>query len=237
MIQALQGVNPLSPESKDVIRWGGNLAPLTLTGEPWRLLASMFLHIGLLHLAANSYMLVVLGRIVEREFGSVRFALIYLLSGLFGSLASVRFSTGIHISAGASGALMGIAGACLAHAAIAFWRDEESDSVRLTGPLIQTIVLNLVLGASMSGIDNVCHIGGLLAGAVIGLAFAVTRFDNNVLKRSGAAAVVSVALLALLYCSVRQPPSPELLLIKRDLLRELDGKPPTDDAAAPDEAL
>lgn len=230
VMQCFSGVDPLSPQTSQVIRWGGNLAPFTLTGEPWRLLTSMFLHIGLLHLAANSYMLYVLGGVVEREFGSVRFGLIYLIAGLFGSLASAALTTSFKISAGASGALMGIAGACLAHSLVAYLRGEQSDSVRLRGPLTQTIILNLVLGANMKGIDNVCHIGGLIAGAAIGLAFAVTRFDNNVLKRTVSAALISVGFLSLLYAAVSRPPSPQLLQLKQQLQLELGAKLPPDNA-------
>ncbi|WP_426103644.1 rhomboid family intramembrane serine protease [Massilia sp. TSP1-1-2] len=229
-IQLLQGIDPMSPDTVGMIRWGANLAPLTLTGEPWRLLSSMFLHFGLIHLALNCYMLLMLGGIVEREFGSARFALIYLLSGLFGSLASALWYTSFKVSAGASGALMGIAGACLAHALIAWLRKEQSEAVRLTGPLTQTIGINLVLGALNPAVDNACHVGGLLAGALIGAVFTVTRFEHSAAKRAAAAAIVSVAALALLYVTVSRPPSPELVQLKLQLQAELDGKPPMAEA-------
>lgn len=224
VLQIIKGVDPMSPDTRDLIGWGANVAPLTLTGEPWRLLTSMFLHIGLVHLAVNSYMLVVLGRVVEWEFGSVRFTLIYLLSGLFGSLASALWYASFKVSAGASGALMGIAGACLAHSLIAYLRNEKGEAGRLRGPLIQTIGLNLVLGAIIPGVDNAAHIGGLIAGAVIGGIFALSSF-NSALKRSLVAVVVSLASLTLLHSAVTGPPSAALVQIKLQLLRELARTP------------
>ena len=202
VIQLVKGVDLMTPETFQLIKWGANVSQLTLNGQPWRLLTSMFLHIGLIHLAANCYMLTVLGPIVEREFGTVRFTLVYLLSGLFGSLASALWADGFKVSAGASGALMGITGACLAHSLVAYLRDKQGFAASLMVPLAQTIGINLAFGALVEGVDNACHVGGLLSGAVIGGIFALTRFDNNVLMRSVVAAIVSIASLALLYLAV-----------------------------------
>lgn len=224
VLQVFKGVDPMSPETRDIIEWGANAAPLTLTGEPWRLLTSMFLHIGLIHLAANCYMLMVLGGIVEQEFGSVRFALIYLLSGLFGSLASAVLATSFKVSAGASGALMGIAGACLAHSLVAYVRDKQGVAAGLMVPLLQTIAINLAFGALVEGVDNAAHIGGLLAGAVIGGIFAVTRF-NSALKRALVGAIVSVASVALLHHAVTRPPTTKLIVMKMQLKMEMARMP------------
>ncbi len=222
--QVINGVDPTSPETRDMIAWGANVPPLTLTGEPWRLLTSMFLHIGLIHLAANCYMLMVLGGIVEREFGSARFTLIYLLSGLFGSLASALLATSFKVSAGASGALMGITGACLAHSLVAYIRDKQGVAAGLMVPLLQTIGINLAFGALVDGVDNAAHVGGLLAGAVIGGIFAVTRFKDW-FKRSLVAAMVTIASLALLNHAVTRPPSTALMMMKLQLKLELARQP------------
>lgn len=87
-LQISSGIDWMKPALSDLIGWGANVAPLTLQGEPWRLLTSMFLHGGLVHILMNMYMLVLCGRFVERLYGSFNFTLIYLLSGLFGSLVS-----------------------------------------------------------------------------------------------------------------------------------------------------
>ena len=203
VIQLVKGVDLMRPDVDQLIAWGANKPLLTLNGQPWRLLTSMFLHIGLIHLAANCYMLKVLGPIVEREFGTVRFTLVYLLSGLFGSLASALWTANADkVSAGASGALMGITGACLAHSLVAYVRDKQGFAASLLMPLAQTIAINLAFGAMVKGVDNACHVGGLLSGAVIGGIFALTRFEDNGLMRSVVAAIVSIASLALLNLAV-----------------------------------
>jgi membrane associated rhomboid family serine protease len=90
------------------ILWGGaNFNPLTLNGEPWRLVTSMFLHFGILHLAVNMYGLYSLGIGLEPAVGTPRFLLVYLLCGLASGIASLVFNVYV-ISAGASGAIFGI---------------------------------------------------------------------------------------------------------------------------------
>ncbi len=78
-------------------------------GQTWRLFTAMFIHIGVFHLLVNLYALYALGPLVEGYFGHARFLAIYLVGGLFGSLASYAFSDAV--SAGASGAIFGLAGA------------------------------------------------------------------------------------------------------------------------------
>jgi len=160
-----------SPSNAQLLGWGANFAPLTLGDEPWRLLTSMFLHANWIHLLMNMYMLVILGGVLERAMGSWRFGVVYLLSGLAGSLASAFwFSpyTGHHavVSIGASGALMGLAGA----AAVLAWRFPSGwppgDSVRISRQaIVQVVAINLVYGFLTVGIDQAAHCGGLLMGA------------------------------------------------------------------------
>ncbi len=217
MILVAKGADPIWPDWRQMIAWGANYAPATLNGQPWRLFTSMFLHLGVIHLVANGYMLVVLGRIVEWDFGSLRFTLIYLLSGLFGSLASALLvtATDIKVSAGASGALMGIAGACLAHGLVSYLRNKQGLADSLIVPLILTISLNLAFGALVDGVDNACHIGGLLAGGVLGGIFAVTRFENSALKRYSVTAMVTLVSLSLLFYAVKPVHHPYWQLVTR----------------------
>jgi hypothetical protein len=81
------GADLMSPSSSLLIRFGSNFRPLTWNGEEWRLLTSAFLHFGLIHIALNMYALYQGGAFVERLFGSTRYALIYLLSALAGSVS------------------------------------------------------------------------------------------------------------------------------------------------------
>jgi rhomboid protease GluP len=140
-------------------------------GEYWRLVASLFLHFGILHLVFNVWALWVLGREVEALYGSVRFATIYFLSGLFGNVAFYCLGGPFVPSAGASGAIFGIIGA-----EIAFFYINR----RLLGGLSQQrlrnlfvlVAINLVFGFTAAGINNIAHMGGLISGLLLGLALA-----------------------------------------------------------------
>ncbi|KAA3595985.1 MAG: rhomboid family intramembrane serine protease [Calditrichaeota bacterium] len=153
-----------SPEM--LILFGAKFNPLITDGEYWRLLTSMFIHIGIIHLFFNLYALFILGKSVECFFGKIDFLVIYFISGLWGSLFSYAFNNSI--SAGASGAVFGLIGALISFFAIN--REMFGESGKKT--LISTIfiaVLNLVIGFSTSGIDNYAHIGGLLGGLSLGV--------------------------------------------------------------------
>ena len=100
-----------------LVQYGANFGPAIIRGETWRFFTSMFLHIGIAHLLFNSYALFIFGIEMERIYGTGRFLSIYVLSGLYGSLASFSFSGQAVISAGASGAIFGIIGMNLAF----FW--------------------------------------------------------------------------------------------------------------------
>ena len=102
------------PNARTLIDLGAENPVLVASGETWRMFTAMFLHIGLIHLAVNAYSLYILGNVLEREVGRVRFLALYLLSGLFASAASYYFSPLNSVSAGASGAIFGIFGAVFA---------------------------------------------------------------------------------------------------------------------------
>jgi len=185
-----------------LIRLGAKYSPLIVSGEYWRLLTAMFLHIGLMHLAFNAYALVAIGADLERIVGWARFLAIYLLAGLFGSLASYAFSP--NLSAGASGAIFGVIGALGAFFALYRERLGQWGRSRLTNILF-LIAINLFLGFTNPGIDNYGHLGGLLSGAVLGLILAPryqpdvtgTRLvDLTSLRRSWPVLIVALALLA-----------------------------------------
>ncbi|MCZ7680994.1 MAG: rhomboid family intramembrane serine protease [Sandaracinaceae bacterium] len=84
----LSGVSPFLPDVESLVDWGANHRPLTRGGEWWRMVSSMFVHGGLVHLGFNMYALLIAGRLVERLYGHLGYALLYLLAGLAGSAAS-----------------------------------------------------------------------------------------------------------------------------------------------------
>ena len=156
-------------------------------GEYYRLLTSMFLHYGLLHLALNMWALWVLGRELEARLGPLRFSVLYLVSGLGGSVACYVFAPASQ-AAGASGAIYGLFAALF----IVFRRLNRD-----TSAIITVLVINLVLSFSVPGISIEAHLGGLVTGAVLGvaLAYAPKAIRNRVL-------VGTVAALLLFFTAV-----------------------------------
>jgi rhomboid protease GluP len=146
---------------------GANVPPLVQEGQYWRLVASMFLHIGILHLAVNGWALYQLGSLFEILLGSSRLLLVYFASGIAGSIASVMFSRA-ELSAGASGAIFGLMGALIAF----LLKRRENLTPQAKSLLMQLVgwaVVNVVFGFSVKGIDNAAHLGGAAAGFLLGL--------------------------------------------------------------------
>ncbi len=158
--------------------FGANFGPYTLTGEWWRLLTYMFLHGGLMHIAFNMWCLWDLGALCESLYGRWTFAAIYLITGIAGGLASVAWNPGVP-SVGASGAIFGLAGALLA----SFYLGEFSvPKVAIQGTLRSLLFFvgfNVLFGAIVSGIDNACHVGGLLSGLILGALIARAAPDPS----------------------------------------------------------
>src|SRR5262249_30762661 len=103
------GAAPGRSTREDLIRWGASYGPLILQGQWWRLVTSMFVHIGIFHLIVNMWCLWNLGRLAEISLGRATFLLVYFATGVGGGLASLLWHPNI-VSAGASGAIFGIAG-------------------------------------------------------------------------------------------------------------------------------
>jgi membrane associated rhomboid family serine protease len=133
-------------------------APSVSQGKWWLLITAGFLHGSILHLFFNAYILWVVGGQLESIVGSIRFGIIYLVSLLGGSIASYLFSPFGTYSVGASGAIFGLMGSMLV----------VGRKIRIDISQITTLViLNVVLGFVISGIDWRAHLGGLFAGALI----------------------------------------------------------------------
>jgi membrane associated rhomboid family serine protease len=133
-------------------------APSVSQGKWWLLITAGFLHGSILHLFFNAYILWVVGGQLESIVGSIRFGIIYFVSLLGGSIASYLFSPFGTYSVGASGAIFGLMGAMLV----------VGRKIRIDISQITTLViLNVVLGFVISGIDWRAHLGGLFAGALI----------------------------------------------------------------------
>lgn len=149
-----------------LIHSGAIVPDIPQTGQWWRLVTAMFLHIGLLHLLFNGWALYQLGALFEMMFGTQRFLIVYVVAGIVASFASVLFTRSL--AAGASGAIFGILGALI----VAIRRSPRWRNESWTKGLVQQLLfwagLNIFLGFSYPGIDNAAHLGGFVTGMIAG---------------------------------------------------------------------
>lgn len=144
----------------------------------WRLITSIFIHIGFIHLFLNNYALWIIGQEIEQIYGSARFVVLYLITGVVGSLGSYIFNPQA-TSAGASGAIFGLFGVM---ATFAFKYRKEIPALlsrEIRRRVLPIIFINLVFGFSVSIVDNAAHIGGLLGGIALALAVPYMRPDEK----------------------------------------------------------
>ena len=162
--------------------------------QSWRLLAAMFVHIGLQHFVLNMVTLYFLGRIAEDLFGSKAFLALYLLSGLMGNLFVLAFSPEV-VAAGASTALFGIFGAIASLRFIA-----RSPYIQYLSQSYTSLILVNILFSFMPGISLAGHLGGLVGGGILAFVFPVYGERDSVKKswRLGAL-LLYTAVAGLLY--------------------------------------
>lgn len=150
-----------------LVAMGAEVPVLIKQGEWWRLLAATALHGGLIHILLNSYVLYSFGPFLEKLLGWQRFLVLYILSGLAGTLlgTAVGELVGIQVSIGASGSLFGLLGA----AAVLAFRDLGLPQ-ELVASLRKAALVNLGLNVMASlrpNVDWVAHLGGGLMGAAL----------------------------------------------------------------------
>ncbi|MCT2537560.1 rhomboid family intramembrane serine protease [Aquibacillus koreensis] len=171
-----------------LINLGAKYNPAIIEGEWWRIISSMFLHIGVLHLFMNMLALFYVGALVEQIYGNVRFTIIYFLAGIIGGLSSFAFNS--QVAAGASGALFGLFGALLF-----FGLNYRRVFFQTMGwNVIFVILLNIMFGLSIPAIDNGAHLGGLLGGFV---ASSIVFFPSRQKKIIQLFAIIVYASLAI----------------------------------------
>lgn len=162
------------------LKMGANFAPLIRQGEVWRVITYMFLHASLLHLIVNMYSLYALGASVENFLGRWKFIVVYLVSGICGGLLSA--ATGSNsISVGASGAIFGLAGALLYFGY--HYRTYLGEAIKKQ--IIPIILINLLIGYLIAGIDNFGHIGGLIGGILCTMALGIDGKSKTFEKING----------------------------------------------------
>jgi membrane associated rhomboid family serine protease len=168
--------------------WGGGDAIGVANGEWYRLVTSMFLHASLVHIASNMISLFFIGPMLEAMLGRLRFTLVYLIGGLAGAVTSYWFMTPLSpASLGASGAISAVFG-CLVVIGL---RRKILDP----GMIVVVLVINIVIPLQNTNIDWRDHVGGVVAGALIGAVYAFAPELIRALGRSGAPREQQVRLL------------------------------------------
>jgi membrane associated rhomboid family serine protease len=165
-----------------LLAFGAQTNELLRNGEWFRLITPAFVHIGLIHIGMNSYVLWTIGPLVEKLYGSSRYLLIYLLTAAGGSFASFinhgLKNDSFGASAGASGAIFGLFGV-VAVFSYKYRNELPSSFIKaLKSSILPAIAINLVIGFSIKIVDNAAHIGGLLTGAVLALVIPYIPTNN-----------------------------------------------------------
>lgn len=183
-----------STNVRTLINFGANAVIYTKHGEYYRLLTSIFLHAGIIHLLCNMYSLYVIGPQAESFYGKLKYLFIFLFSGISGSLLSVALSGNNTVSVGASGAIFGLLGSILY---FGYHYRVYLGNV-LKSQIIPIIILNLLIGFTFSGIDNLAHIGGLIGGIFASMAVGVPSKSKTSDKANGCILLL-IYLVFLIY--------------------------------------
>jgi len=198
-------LNPMvGPSDDSLTKLGAKVTVKIQEGEWWRLFTAMFLHAGVVHLLVNMVAVIAVGISLEEDFGSLRIASLYLISGVTGNLLSANFLP-LQMTVGASGSCFGLLGAALGDLLQNSHRVEEW--CRQVIYLLSCACVSLMLGL-LPLIDNFAHVGGFMAGTLAGLSLlveetTVTRGGDSVSRcclacRSFVAANAGILLGALI---------------------------------------
>lgn len=171
-----------SENTETLVNFGANVPALIRGGEYYRLIASGFLHIGVIHLLCNMYSLFVLGPNIEHFYGKVKYVLIYFFSMIMASLFVMVFQNDYSISAGASGAIFGLLGSLLYFG----FRYRGYLGNQVINQIIPVIIINLVIGFMFTGISNAAHIGGLIGGVAVSFMLGINDKGEKSSRISGA---------------------------------------------------
>ena len=165
-----------SHDVQTLVKFGALYKPFVKNGEFFRLITCAFVHIGVVHLLVNSYSLFIIGSQMESFLGKLKYFFVYIISALCGSLMSIVFHE--TVSAGASGAIFGLLGSMLYFG----YNYRVFLGNVLRSQIIPLIILNLVIGFIIPGVDVAAHVGGLLGGIIatqaVGLKHKTSTFEK-----------------------------------------------------------
>jgi len=164
LIEIIKSRNLIDINIYTLIEIGAKVNILINRGEIYRLITSTFLHGGIMHILFNMSALNIIGKEVEYIYGSKKYILIYILSALSGSLFSYLFNPN-SVSVGASGAIFGLLGAMLVFGL----KEKDKIGKQYVKNILETLAINVIIGITISNIDNYAHLGGLIMGAISAL--------------------------------------------------------------------
>jgi rhomboid protease GluP len=199
-VMVFSGVSAIDPTPGQAIAFGADYGPLTLGGQWWRLVTSMFVHFGFIHLGLNMWCLWNLGRAAERLLGRFCYLLAYFASGIFGSIASVYWHPQA-AGAGASGAIFGLAGVLVSFVYLKKTPAHLQLNKNVLGSLGTFIAYNLIFGAAIPGISLAAHVGGLVMGLFVG-ALLPSAAASESARRARLSFVVAITAIALIASAV-----------------------------------
>jgi rhomboid protease GluP len=192
------GVSLTDPGANDLLHWGADYGPDTLSGQYWRIITSGFLHIGIVHLALNMWCLWFLGRLLERLVGAFTTFGLYLVTAAGASLMSLSWNP-MRMSAGASGAIFGVAGVLIPVFYFGKLNLPPENVRKLLGYVVRFSLINLIYGLR-AHVDNMAHLGGLVTGLLTGIflarSFSLPNEERSVQRRT---VVVVAALTVALF--------------------------------------
>jgi rhomboid protease GluP len=202
IIMVMKGAHIFSPDSQSLILWGANFRPLTLNGQWWRLFTSIFLHLDFFHLLMNTIALFYIGLLLEPRLGKTMLISSYVLTGILASTTSLWWHD-LTISAGASGAIIGLYGVLLALLTTNLIEKHLRSALMII--TASFVGYNLVLGLQ-GNTDNAAHIGGLLSGVVIGYSIVPILKRNDDLRSKINyvlfSTAITIALCTLIFKSI-----------------------------------
>lgn len=166
LISAFIDGNLFSLKTERLLLYGALSKDHIANGEVWRLFSHMFLHAGLMHIAYNLVVLGLIGAIIEPVVGKLKFVMIYLITGLGSAYLSLTYNDSI--SVGASGAIFGLLGWYISASFV--YKKRLGDSRNFVLFVIGYVCLSFLLGLLMMQVDHYAHLGGLLAGLILGVA-------------------------------------------------------------------
>jgi len=198
-LTALIEIGGSSGDLWSLIRAGGLFRPAVGEGDWWRLVSATFLHGGWLHLGLNVYALIMFGRFVEPLYGTARFFVLYVASGVIGFWASFRFSA-TPLSVGASGSIFGLLGAAIAILLARRGHWPEGWRRSTLGTFAFLAAINIYIGFKLPMIDNAAHLGGFASGLVLGVLLVPGGLLGSGVAASWVVAILTTGSLLAVAC-------------------------------------